>query len=126
MNNLSKRRIWLALTAIYMLAIVIFSLQPGRVFGEPTVQKRFILNFLHIPAYALLMYMLSCCWRELNNKALIISFVFSAAFGALNEWIQSFSPGRYASLSDILLNAAGAGIMLIIIKKYNKNIIETQ
>ena len=79
----------------------------------PTLQ-----NVLHVPAYALL----AASWRwalrawvPAETGRAMGACALAASYGALDEWHQSFVPGRYASLTDIVLNAAGAvlGIWLM-------------
>ena len=117
MDKPTQRIIWLALTAIYMAAIVISSLQPAKVFGRHTASKEIFLNVLHIPAYALLMYMLVRCWLVANRRVLILAFVIAVVFGALNECIQALVPGRTASVNDALMNVIGAGVILIVLTR---------
>jgi len=123
-NKIVQRRIWLVVTILYMVAIVISSMQPSKAFGRKTVSKELFLNFLHIPAYALLTYMLIRCWLVLNRKVLIFVFISSVMFGVFNEVIQSFVPGRSASLVDVSLNVVGALLtMFILIKTEPKSIL---
>jgi hypothetical protein len=80
---------------------------------SPTLQ-----NFLHVPAYAFLAAAWGWAlraWVPAENGRAMAACGLALAYGALDEWHQSFVPGRYASLTDIVLNAAGAvlGIWLI-------------
>ena len=74
---------------------------------NPTVQ-----NALHIPLFGLLQWL----WlRALTRpgRALLVAIVLAAlitiGYGCLDEFHQSFVPGRYASLQDILLDTFGVG-----------------
>jgi len=72
----------------------------------PSVQ-----NVLHVPAYAALA--LAWCWAlgawlRVPVARAIGACVVASAYGVLDEWHQSFVPGRYASLTDVTLDVAGA------------------
>ena len=72
----------------------------------PTAQ-----NALHVPAYAALAW--SLCWALGAWLPVPVARAFAAcsiasAYGVFDEWHQSFVPGRYASLTDVILNVAGA------------------
>ena len=74
-------------------------------------------NLLHVPAYAVLAA--SWClilprWREWRVSALIV--LLCVAFGALDEWHQSFIPGRQADLHDLVRDAMGATFGLGIVR----------
>jgi len=45
---------------------------------------------------------------------ILAAFLVAAGFGALNEWHQIHLPGRYGSLADVVLNAIGAGLGLLV------------
>jgi len=73
---------------------------------SPTVQ-----NALHIPAYAALAG--AWCWAlgawlRVALMRAASAFAIASAFGVFDEWHQSFVPGRYASLIDVIFNVAGA------------------
>jgi len=68
-------------------------------------------NALHVPAYAALAW--SWCWALGAWLPVPVARAFAAcsiasAYGVFDEWHQSFVPGRYASLTDVILNVAGA------------------
>ena len=45
---------------------------------------------------------------------ILTAFVIAVGFGAINEWRQIHLPGRYGTLADVLLNAMGAGLGLLV------------
>lgn len=72
----------------------------------PTLQ-----NALHVPAYAALVWAWWWGledWIEASAIRFVIGFMIALVFGIFDEWHQSFVPGRYASLTDVVLNIAGA------------------
>jgi len=76
-------------------------------------------NLAHAPVFAALAF----CWLRALSGALEIP---GSAYGAaalatsvcavLDEWHQSFVPGRHASVGDLLLDVAGIGAMLVIVR----------
>ena len=77
---------------------------------SPTLQ-----NVLHIPAYAALAG--TWCWalRAWLSRAsaiVLLAAGISTIYGIFDEWHQSFVPGRYASLTDVTFNVAGAALVI--------------
>lgn len=68
-------------------------------------------NALHVPAYAVLAgawrWVLGA-WLRSSSAQTIGACAIAVAYGVFDEWHQSFVPGRYASLTDVVLNIAGA------------------
>lgn len=100
---------------LVMAAIFYVSSQPG---VPPThsplpTAPDWLHNLLHVPAYGLLAA--SWClalpahrgWRP----ALLI-WMLTLGYGVLDEWHQSFVPGRLASGADLLRDAVGGGLGL--------------
>jgi hypothetical protein len=74
----------------------------------PSVQ-----NALHVPAYAALTLSWRWAlraWLRTPNACVFGACAIAFACGVLDEWNQSFVPGRYASLTDIVLNGAGVAL----------------
>ena len=76
-------------------------------------------NLSHAPLFAVLTF----CWLKTLSGALEISgpvygfaSLASGAFAVLDEWHQSSVPGRHASVGDLLLDIAGIGAMLVIVR----------
>lgn len=81
-------------------------------FISPNIQ-----NLLHIPIYAALSFL----WlRALAQKkfalttAAILTLLISVSYGCIDEIHQNFIPGRYGGVTDVLLNAVGAIIGLVL------------
>lgn len=82
-------------------------------------------NFLHIPLYGLLAFL----WMRalaINGiqpfASLIIALMISILFGCLDEFHQSFVPGRFGGLIDIYLNCIGSLLGVFIFKYFNPNV----
>src|SRR5437773_360608 len=85
----------------------------------------FASNLLHIPVYAGLAFCVRQALAEGDAKPprpvlSVLVFLAAAAYAALNEWHQSFVPGRTASVWDFLLAAVGSGTMLVLLRKESR------
>jgi hypothetical protein len=106
------------LTAALLAAIYWLSSVPGL----GTVSDPLVLlasNLSHAPLFAVLTF----CWLRVLSGALEISgpaYAFaslaSGACAVLDEWHQSSVPGRHASVGDLLLDIAGIGAMLVVVR----------
>ena len=120
---------WILLAIAYMAALFLLSSIPddngwgGRIlFPPPAVQ-----NLLHVPVYAGLTWI---WWRALRvalpkplakaggappkllPKAVLGAAAIAVGYGILDEIHQMYVPGRFASVTDALLNAAGAAAVV--------------
>jgi VanZ family protein len=92
----------------------------------PSVQ-----NALHVPAYATLAWAWRwalCAWFRMPVAQAVGACAIASAYGIFDEWHQYFVPGRYASLTDVTLDVAGAvvGIWLAAWMGSRARIIESQ
>jgi VanZ family protein len=83
-------------------------------FPPPAVQ-----NLLHVPVYAVLTWL---WWRALappkpsvkaGRRAALLAAAIAIGYGVLDEIHQMQVPGRFASVTDALLNAAGAAAVVL-------------
>jgi len=109
---------WTLLAVAYMAMLFLLSSIPdddgiGRriLFPPPAVQ-----NLLHVPVYAGLTWI---WWRALTTRKPLaprVTVLWAAAiaisYGVLDEVHQMYVPGRFASVTDALLNAAGAAAVV--------------
>lgn len=71
----------------------------------------------HFVVYAVLA---AATWWALAGRVerprwrLVVAFLIALAYGASDEWHQSFVPGRHPSLLDLAVDAAGAGVALLV------------
>jgi hypothetical protein len=92
----------------------------------PPVQKA-----LHVLAYAALA-LLWCwalgAWLRVPVARAVAACAIASAYGVLDEWHQSFVPGRYASFTDVMIDVAGAvlGIWLAACIRSRTDNIEPQ
>ena len=109
-------------TLVFTGLIMLVSLLPGSsrhgdvpfswlVMKTPTLLQK----ALHVCLYAILALLLVWTLDDLQSWTyrLLIAFILAVAFGALMEWCQTMVPGRYGTVFDVALNAAGAAIGLL-------------
>ena len=68
-------------------------------------------NILHIPLYGILAFLWIQFLHRIHQplpRAMLFGLVITVLYGGLDEIHQTFVPGRYGGLLDILLNTAGA------------------
>jgi VanZ family protein len=103
--------------ALYMAGITALSSIPR----NPEPHRALVecgINFAHIPLFAGLAVLLIKTVSG-NVQRRVPSWVYPAAllglsaFAALDEWHQSFVPGRSASLGDLMLDTMGIGAVLL-------------
>ena len=73
---------------------------------SPSVQ-----NAMHVPAYAALAWAWRWAlgaWLRRSSARAAGACAIASIYGVSDEWHQSFVPGRYASLTDVMLDVAGA------------------
>jgi VanZ family protein len=88
-----------------------------------------LLDFLvkkggHALGYGLLAL---CYLRGLKGDSKVIylrwiaiAWALAVLYSASDEFHQSFVPGRYPSMTDVLIDSLGAAIAMILADKYNK------
>lgn len=96
------------------------SREPSPEAGGPV--KAFLHNGMHIVAYGALGSAYWLCFTALASLAAapirvanIASVVLAVAYGVVDEWHQSWVPGRVCSVSDVLSDLCGAllGVALL-------------
>jgi VanZ family protein len=79
-----------------------------------------ISNLSHAPVFAALAFALLrtvAKGPQVSVEAIGLAFLGAGAGAALDEWHQSFVPGRDASVTDLLLDLAGIGGMLMFLHR---------
>jgi VanZ family protein len=82
------------------------------------------LNYLirkssHLIAFGFLAFLV---WEAMtpNCWAYIGAWTFATLYGGIDEWHQSYIPGRSASIYDVLIDSLGASVILLILFLWNK------
>ena len=105
------------MTLVMLILIVTVSIVPGQarpgdsvfvwlVSATPTLLQK----LLHVLAYAVLAFL--CMWTlsdiESRPSRITAALAITIATGALLERYQVFVPGRFGTVTDVILNAIGA------------------
>lgn len=117
--------IWTPVIAWYGL-ITYLSHQPKLPGPEDSWWAFVWFKTAHLIVYALLGWFSLLAWHVTTNWSLrdrrllilVASFVFMLA--ALDEWHQSFIPGRGPHVRDVLIDLVGAGAVLWSASRYNR------
>ena len=107
----------LLVTLLLVAAIVTLSIVPGR--HQPgdsafvwlvSVTPTLLQKFLHIVAYATLALLWMWTLERISSVPLRFALVLSitVTMGIALEWYQTSVPGRFGTLTDVLLNALGS------------------
>jgi len=104
---------YITLTIIYIAILAYFSVRPPVGHGGSSAAMQIFYNIMHIPAYAGLAFLILRCFGKNNLKVYISSFIIAILLGVFFEYLQSFAPGRVASMPDVLLNAIGVVVGMV-------------
>jgi len=107
------------LTAAYLMVIYWMSSLPDLSGPRQDPLTLFFMNLGHLPLFA---FLALCVVKTLKAVGTTwwpryaLAFAVSAASGALDEWHQSFVPGRSSSVGDFLVDVLGIGAMLLLLR----------
>src|SRR4051794_8537239 len=106
---------WLPPFAL-MVVIFVFSAQPDLNSGLGTIDL-VGRKIIHASEYGLLTFL---WWRALRGTradALPLAFVIAVTYAATDEFHQRFIPGRHGTPVDVAIDAAGALIAMLLIRR---------
>jgi len=105
-----------------MALLTLASLIPGRpqpgdsafiwlIAQTPTLLQK----LLHVCLYGVLVLLLAWTLDSIQSRTyrFLISWIIAVAFGAVMEWYQTKVPGRFGTVIDVAINAAGAALGLL-------------
>ena len=110
MRAVPKKVLWVV-TAAYAALLAAVSLLPsgtGLLSGWDTAVSPRLQNLLHVPAYGVLVALIVWALGRPTLPRLGLAALACCAFGGLLECAQAVIPGRFGSVTDMLLNLAGA------------------
>lgn len=116
---------WLILSAFVALTITL-SIAPGRAQPGDTVFSWLVVftavpvqKALHFVIYAALVVLWMWTLDTIGPRSLraLLSVMLAIGLGAILEWYQLSVPGRFGSITDVLLNSVGAiaGLLLALL-----------
>lgn len=73
---------------------------------------------VHFAIYGLLATLV--CRLGTGWRAAVWAFLATAAFGATDEWHQSFIPGRSTELADWLADVLGAAVAVVLYTRWRR------
>ena len=109
---LRERTLWLG-AGLWAAAIFVVSSIPRREGMVVPLPGEGIDKPLHLIAYLILAGLVGLALRARGKGralAAVLSLAMAAAYGSLDEWHQSWVPGRVASWQDWVADLAGACI----------------
>jgi sugar transferase (PEP-CTERM/EpsH1 system associated) len=115
-RNWKEKALWL-ITLGYVIFLIVVNLTPAGQNEKSWLDNisSGMQNFLHIPAYSILMILVTLALTaSMRNRLLgiILAALCCFGFGVFMEYTQGLVPGRVVHLSDMLRN--GAGIMIVL------------
>ncbi|VAX34851.1 hypothetical protein MNBD_UNCLBAC01-1093 [hydrothermal vent metagenome] len=118
----NRQNYYVPITIIYMGILAYLQLRNplGNNNAGISSVKQLLHNLAHIPAYAVLAWLVLKFFFKVDFRAKIYATVIASAYGILMELLQSLAPGRFASLGDVFLNTFG--ILIIILWSREKKI----
>jgi len=107
------------LTAAYLMVIYWLSSLPDLSGPRQDPLTLFLMNLGHLPLFACFAFCVLKTLKAVGKSwwpRYALAFAASAACGALDEFHQSFVPGRDASVGDFLVDVVGIGAMLLLLR----------
>ncbi len=112
----------ITLTLCFMALLTLVSLIPGH--PKPgdsafiwlvAVTPTLIQKVLHFCLYGVLALLLVWTLDNIQPRTyrFLIALFIAVSFGAVMEWCQTKVPGRFGTVYDVALNAAGAALGLL-------------
>ena len=104
-----------------MVLIFVLSHQSVLVDIEDAVSEQTFYKTAHMGVYALLAWL---WWRALSPRrkagwpVLFAALTLTVLYGISDEIHQLFIPGRYGRLADVLFDASGALVMILLLRQY--------
>jgi VanZ family protein len=58
--------------------------------------------------------------KDVNSRWFYLAWAMAILYSATDEFHQSFVPGRHPAVTDVMIDALGAAIMLFLFNRYRK------
>jgi VanZ family protein len=107
--------------ALAWMAVIFVMSSRSSVPQSPVVPSALFAAVGHLFAYALLAVLLARA-LEYDIESIVrrygLAWLLSVAYGASDEFHQSFVPGRQSTVADVAIDAVGAAIGLLLMFAY--------
>ena len=107
---------------LFLMALIFWLSNQSRLLEiENDISEKTFYKSAHILAYAFLAW---CWWRALSPqrevtwRLLWLAFGLTVLYGVSDEIHQLFVPGRYGRFTDVLFDAGGALIMILLLRRF--------
>jgi len=107
MNKLTYQLPWILVMFLLSLQSVSTSI------NLPTSATDGSDKVVHFLAYGVLGFTLVRGFEVLLKRYVVWSLIIGVVYSGLSEWIQSYIPGRSASLSDLIANVLGVIVCVL-------------
>jgi VanZ family protein len=109
---------WIPLLAWAGLIFYLSSRPAPQLMGEPSIVGGWLTNSAHGVEYGMLALLSALVvprhagWPDIDARRFRILIVLIALYAASDEWHQSFTPHRDASVCDVITDVVGASLTL--------------
>lgn len=115
---MKNKSVMIIVTAAWMGLIFYASSLPGSATGPDTLLWVFLLKTLHFINFGILALLVLANLKgdrplaEIRFPVFIISLFLTILYAMSDEYHQKFSPGRHASIKDVVIDTMGATVFL--------------
>ena len=114
------------LTLAFVVVVVLLSVTPGQGRPDDSIFHWLVANtstpvqkLMHVMSYGMLALLWMWTLADIESRLvrIVLTLLCSVGLGVALEWFQTQVPGRYGTLTDVLLNVAGTviGIALAVL-----------
>ena len=112
-----------AISLIFVAIVIVLSISPGIARPGDSIFVWLVANTatpvqktMHVAVYAVLAFLWIWTLQSVESKPLRFSlaFLIAASLGGVLEWQQTRIPGRYGTITDLMLNLAGTLLGMLI------------
>lgn len=117
MNESLKTAAWRAVPALALMALIFYLSHQPNLSSGLGVWDLIGRKFVHLGIYALLTLLWFRALRPLTARAIVAALAISIAYAVSDEFHQSFIEGRSGSPIDVAIDALGASIAAVAVRR---------
>ncbi len=109
--------------ALCWMALIFYLSSRSKVPNPTNLSVELIAIAGHLVSFGILFLLL---WYALgtivlsSNTRFLVAFLVTVGYGVVDEIHQAFVPGRHSSVLDVLTDAVGAGVIILILLVWKK------